>query len=131
MVSPIPHCTIDILANSKLLPEAESADCRFSCREEEKAGWRSIVGLYLSSGPSANESLEMVYSGRDSTARYTGLPLAGEQGKCHWHPPVYPPKQGILEEAANHEASVALYFMHYNFCRVHQSLRVSPAMEAA
>jgi hypothetical protein len=25
---------------------------------------------------------------------------------------------------------LALHFMHYNFCRVHQSLRVTPAMEA-
>jgi len=30
----------------------------------------------------------------------------------------------------NHRASVALHFMHYNFCRVHQTLRVTPAMEA-
>lgn len=26
--------------------------------------------------------------------------------------------------------AVALYFMHYNFCRIHASLRVTPAMEA-
>ena len=25
---------------------------------------------------------------------------------------------------------VALHYMHYNFCRVHQTLRVTPAMEA-
>lgn len=25
---------------------------------------------------------------------------------------------------------IALHFMHYNFCRVHQTLRVTPAMEA-
>ncbi len=30
----------------------------------------------------------------------------------------------------NHEAMVALHFMHYNFCRIHQSLRVTPAMAA-
>jgi IS1 family transposase len=30
----------------------------------------------------------------------------------------------------NHEASVALHFMHYNFARIHQTLRVTPAMEA-
>jgi hypothetical protein len=30
----------------------------------------------------------------------------------------------------NHAAAVALYYMHYNFCRVHQTLRVTPAMEA-
>jgi len=30
----------------------------------------------------------------------------------------------------NHAAAVALHFMYYNFCRVHQTLRVTPAMEA-
>jgi IS1 family transposase len=30
----------------------------------------------------------------------------------------------------NHAAAVALYFMYYNFGRVHQTLRVTPAMEA-
>jgi hypothetical protein len=30
----------------------------------------------------------------------------------------------------NHAAAVALYFMFYNFARVHQTLRVTPAMEA-
>jgi IS1 family transposase len=29
-----------------------------------------------------------------------------------------------------HAAAVALHFMHYNFARIHQSLRVTPAMEA-
>ncbi|KXK05382.1 MAG: IS1 transposase [Nitrospira sp. OLB3] len=30
----------------------------------------------------------------------------------------------------NQAHAVALHFMHYNFCRVHQTLRVTPAMEA-
>lgn len=30
----------------------------------------------------------------------------------------------------NHVAAIALYFAYYNFCRVHQTLRVTPAMEA-
>jgi len=30
----------------------------------------------------------------------------------------------------NHEAAIALHYMHYNFARIHQSLRVTPAMEA-
>ncbi len=30
----------------------------------------------------------------------------------------------------NHGHAVSLYFMFYNFCRVHQTLRVTPAMEA-
>jgi IS1 family transposase len=30
----------------------------------------------------------------------------------------------------NHEHAVALYFMYYNFAHIHQTLRVTPAMEA-
>jgi IS1 family transposase len=30
----------------------------------------------------------------------------------------------------NHEHSIAIHYMYYNFCRIHQSLRVTPAMEA-
>jgi IS1 family transposase len=30
----------------------------------------------------------------------------------------------------NHKAAYALYFAHYNFCRVHTTLRVTPAMES-
>ncbi len=34
------------------------------------------------------------------------------------------------KKVENHAAAVALYFMYYNFGRVHQTLRVTPAMEA-
>ncbi len=37
---------------------------------------------------------------------------------------------GFSKKLENHGHAVALYFMHYNFCRVHQTLRVTPAMEA-
>ena len=30
----------------------------------------------------------------------------------------------------NHAAALALYFVYYNFCRIHKTLRVTPAMEA-
>lgn len=30
----------------------------------------------------------------------------------------------------NHALAVALHYMHYNFCRIHKSLRVTPAMAA-
>jgi len=30
----------------------------------------------------------------------------------------------------NHAHSVALHFMHYNFVKIHQSLRMTPAMAA-
>jgi len=34
------------------------------------------------------------------------------------------------KKVTNLEHAVALHYMHYNFCRIHQSLRVTPAMEA-
>jgi IS1 family transposase len=34
------------------------------------------------------------------------------------------------KKVENHAAATALYITHYNFCRVHQTLRVTPAMEA-
>ncbi len=34
------------------------------------------------------------------------------------------------KKLANHEAAIALHYMHYNFCRIHQTLRVTPAMKA-
>lgn len=34
------------------------------------------------------------------------------------------------KKLSNHEHMLAIYFMYYNFCRVHQTLRVTPAMEA-
>ena len=37
---------------------------------------------------------------------------------------------GFSKNIENHEHMLALYFMFYNFCRVHQTLRVTPAMEA-
>lgn len=30
----------------------------------------------------------------------------------------------------NHMAAISLHLMHYNFCRIHKTLRVTPAMEA-
>jgi IS1 family transposase len=30
----------------------------------------------------------------------------------------------------SHRLATAIHFMHYNFCRIHQTLRVTPAMEA-
>ncbi len=37
---------------------------------------------------------------------------------------------GFSKKFENHAHQVALYFFHYNFCRVHKTLRVTPAMEA-
>jgi IS1 family transposase len=37
---------------------------------------------------------------------------------------------GFSKKVENLGHAVALHFMHYNFCRIHQTLRVTPAMEA-
>jgi IS1 family transposase len=34
------------------------------------------------------------------------------------------------KKVENHEHMLALFFMYYNFCRIHQTLRVTPAMQA-
>jgi len=37
---------------------------------------------------------------------------------------------GFSKKVENHAHSVALHYMFYNFCRVHQTLRCTPAQEA-
>ena len=37
---------------------------------------------------------------------------------------------GFSKKAENHAHAVALHYMHYNFGRIHKTLRVTPAMEA-
>lgn len=34
------------------------------------------------------------------------------------------------KKVQNHENAVAIHFMYYNFARIHQTLRVTPAMAA-
>lgn len=37
---------------------------------------------------------------------------------------------GFSKKVDNHRHMVALHYMYYNFCRIHQTLRVTPAQEA-
>ncbi len=37
---------------------------------------------------------------------------------------------GFSKKIENHIYAVALFYMHYNFCRIHKTLRCTPAMEA-
>jgi hypothetical protein len=41
-----------------------------------------------------------------------------------------PLTNGFSKKLENHMAALALYFMYYNFVRIHQTLRVTPAMAA-
>ena len=36
---------------------------------------------------------------------------------------------GFSKKYENHCAAIALFVMHYNFCRVHETLRITPAMQ--
>ncbi len=37
---------------------------------------------------------------------------------------------GFSKKVENHLAHLSLHYMYYNFCRIHKTLRVTPAMEA-
>ena len=37
---------------------------------------------------------------------------------------------GFSKKVENHAAMVSLHFMHYNFCRKHQTLKTTPAVAA-
>jgi len=37
---------------------------------------------------------------------------------------------GFSKKIENHRHALALHYMYYNFCRIHKSLRVTPAIEA-
>jgi IS1 family transposase len=37
---------------------------------------------------------------------------------------------GFSKKVQNHACAIALHYMHYNFCRIHKTLRVTPAMDA-
>jgi hypothetical protein len=37
---------------------------------------------------------------------------------------------GLSKKLENHAAAVTLHYMHYNFARIHKTLRVTPAMQA-
>jgi len=37
---------------------------------------------------------------------------------------------GFSKKLENHVAMIAIFYLHYNFCRIHQTLRITPAMAA-
>src|SRR5437762_428259 len=90
----------------------KSPEARYSpgvCMGAKKAViWGSPDGKHISTSHVERQNLTM----RMSMRRFTRLTNA------------------FSKKLANLEAAVALHYMHYNFCRIHQTLRVTPAMEA-
>lgn len=35
---------------------------------------------------------------------------------------------GFSKKLGNHEAAISLFIAHYNLCRVHETIRMTPAM---
>jgi hypothetical protein len=66
-----------------------------------------------------------------SEAHFRQLRGAPEPDDAGVVAPIHPPHQCISsKKVENHAHAVALHFMHYNFSRIHNTLRVTPAMAA-
>lgn len=59
-----------------------------------------------------------------SRGRYFSLEEAQQEDKVEQF------ANAFSKKLENHIHMLSLYFVHYNFCRIHKSLRVTPAMEA-
>jgi IS1 family transposase len=96
----------------KLYGSASNVDTRYSpgeCIGVEKKIWTGNPDpRHISTSFVERQNLTM----RMSMRRFTRLTNA------------------FSKKIENHEAAIALHFMYYNFCRVHKTLRVTPAMES-
>jgi len=55
---------------------------------------------------------------------------AGESHNAYERTPIYSAHDAFGKKIENHAAAVALQMLHYNFVRIHQTLKVTPAMAA-
>ncbi len=104
-------------------------------------GFAQLVKLYGNEGASSPEAR---YSPAECTGTHVSK-VSGNPDPKHINPS-YAERQnltmrmsmrrftrltnGFSKKAENHMHAVSLHFMYYNFARIHQTLRVTPAMEA-
>ena len=67
---------------------------------------------------------------RDQDIRGEPGRSAAELDHADEHSPVHPADQCLLKKVENHVHAVSLHMMFYNFCRIHKTLRITPAMAA-
>ena len=103
---------IDYAMLVKIYGEAPKAEARYSPAQCMGARKGIITGKpvieHISTSIVERQNLNM----RMSMRRFTRL------------------TNGFSKKIENHEHAIALHFMNYNFCRIHKSLRYTPAMEA-
>jgi hypothetical protein len=76
------------------------------------------------------EPLEMILPLPRSSARKHVVCREVKSDDAHADAPVHAADQRLFKEAGKPGCIHGLHFMHYNFCRVHETLRVTPAMQA-
>ncbi len=47
-----------------------------------------------------------------------------------WFTPIYEIDLGFSKKLENHIHALSVHYMHYNFARIHKTMRCTPAMEA-
>jgi hypothetical protein len=104
-------CEIDYPMLSKLYASSQE-ETRYSPAECVGVERKTIMGNPDSSHISTSYVERQNLSMRMGMRRFTRL------------------TNGFSKKVENHADSVALYFMHCNFAKVHGTLRVTPAMEA-
>jgi hypothetical protein len=102
-------CTFGTIEKHYSAPQAVEASRRYSPAEVISITTRAVVGRPRQISTSYVERQNLTL--RMQQRRFTRL------------------TNGFSKKLENHCAAVALYAAHYNFCRVHEALRITPAMQ--
>lgn len=102
-------CRFGVIDKHYSAPQAVEAARRYSPAEVVSITSRAVIGRpkHISTSYVERQNLTL----RMSQRRFTRL------------------TNGFSKKLENHYAAVALYASHYNFCRVHEALRITPAMQ--